>query len=107
MVSGASIRGRAAPDARRDLPRERRPPSLDYGQPRLTGTTRGTFFHRVAIRAAMPGRLSFDRVSAIYDETRSLAPRAMASVLAVLVDHSQGNRQLEVSLVYGRYDCQL
>src|SRR5256712_6864540 len=102
MVSGASIRGRAAPDARRDLPRERRPPCLDYGQPRLTGTTRGTFFHRVAIRAAMPGRLSFDRVAAIYDETRSLAPRAMARVLAVLVDQLQGRRGLEVGVGTGR-----
>ena len=51
----------------------------------------------------MPGRLSFDRVAAIYDETRSLAPRAMARVLAVLVDELQGKRVLEVGVGTGRY----
>jgi len=51
----------------------------------------------------MPGRLSFDRVAAIYDETRSLAPRAMARVLAVLVDQLQGKRVLEVGVGTGRY----
>jgi len=47
--------------------------------------------------------LSFDRVAAIYDETRSLAPRAMARVLAVLVDQLQGKRVLEVGVGTGRY----
>jgi len=51
----------------------------------------------------MPGRLSFDRVAAIYDETRSLAPRAMARILAVLVDQLQGKRVLEVGVGTGRY----
>ncbi len=51
----------------------------------------------------MPGRLSFDRVAAIYDETRSLAPRAMARVLAVLVDELQGKQVLEVGVGTGRY----
>ena len=51
----------------------------------------------------MPGRLSFDRVAAIYDETRGLAPRAMARVLAVLVDQLQGKRVLEVGVGTGRY----
>src|SRR3989442_1773213 len=45
------------------------------------------------MRDAMPGRLSFDRVAAIYDETRGLAPRAMARVLAVLADQLQGKRE--------------
>ncbi len=47
--------------------------------------------------------MSFDRVAAIYDETRSLAPRAMARVLAVLVDELQGKRVLEVGVGTGRY----
>ncbi len=51
----------------------------------------------------MPGRLSFDRVAAIYDETRGLAPRAMARVLAVLVDQLQRKRVLEVGVGTGRY----
>ncbi len=55
------------------------------------------------MRDAMPGRLSFDRIAAIYDETRGLAPRAMARVLAVLVDQLQGKRVLEVGVGTGRY----
>src|SRR5438128_2316978 len=51
----------------------------------------------------MPGRLSFDRVAAIYDETRSLAPRAMARVLAALVDELHGKRVLEIGVGTGRY----
>ncbi len=51
----------------------------------------------------MPGRLSFDRVAAVYDETRSLAPRAMSRVLAVLVDELHGKRVLEVGVGTGRY----
>ena len=51
----------------------------------------------------MPGRLSFDRVAAIYDETRGLAPRAMSRVLAVLVDELHGKRVLEVGVGTGRY----
>src|SRR2546428_13797341 len=64
---------------------------------------RGRFFHRLAIRGAMPGRLSFDRVAAIYDETRSLAPRAMARVLAVLADELHGKQVLEIGVGTGRY----
>src|SRR2546428_12240632 len=64
---------------------------------------RGRFFHRLAIRGAMPGRLSFDRVAAIYDETRSLAPRAMARVRAVLVDELHGKQVLEIGGGTGRY----
>src|SRR5437667_3660782 len=55
------------------------------------------------MRDAMPGRLSFDRVAAIYDETRSLAPRAMSRVLSVLVDELHGKRVLEVGVGTGRY----
>jgi len=51
----------------------------------------------------MPGRLSFDRIAPIYDETRSLAPRAMARVLAVLVDELHGKRVLEIGVGTGRY----
>ena len=51
----------------------------------------------------MPGRLSFDRIAPTYDETRSLAPRAMARVLAVLVDELQGKRVLEIGVGTGRY----
>jgi len=47
--------------------------------------------------------LSFDRVAAIYDETRGLAPRAMSRVLAVLVDELHGKRVLEVGVGTGRY----
>jgi len=47
--------------------------------------------------------LSFDRVAAVYDETRSLAPRAMSRVLAVLVDELHGKRVLEVGVGTGRY----
>src|SRR3989442_5006009 len=55
------------------------------------------------MRDAMPCRLSFDRVAAIYDETRRLAPRRMARVLAVLVDELRGTRVLEVGVGTGRY----
>jgi SAM-dependent methyltransferase len=51
----------------------------------------------------MPGRLSFDRVARVYDETRGLAPRAMARVLAVLVEELHGKRVLEVGVGTGRY----
>jgi SAM-dependent methyltransferase len=51
----------------------------------------------------MRGRISFDRVASIYDETRSLAPRAMASVLAVLVDELHRKRVLEIGVGTGRY----
>lgn len=51
----------------------------------------------------MPTRLSFDRVATIYDETRGLSPRAMARLLAVLVDEFQGKRILEVGVGTGRY----
>jgi SAM-dependent methyltransferase len=51
----------------------------------------------------MPGRLSFDRVATIYDETRRLSPQAMARLLAVLVDELQGRKVLEVGVGTGRY----
>lgn len=51
----------------------------------------------------MPSWLSFDRVATVYDATRSLAPRTMARVLAVLVDELRGKRVLEVGVGTGRY----
>jgi SAM-dependent methyltransferase len=51
----------------------------------------------------MPTQLSFDRVATVYDETRGLAPRAVARVLAVLVDELGGKRALEVGVGTGRY----
>src|SRR2546422_5459586 len=60
-------------------------------------------FLRLAMPGMLPGRLSFDRVAAIYDETRGLPPRAMARVLAVLVDQLQGKRVLEVGVATRRY----
>ena len=51
----------------------------------------------------MTERLSFDRVATVYDETRSLRPRALARVLAVLVDELAGKRILEVGVGTGRY----
>ncbi len=51
----------------------------------------------------MPGRLSFDRVATIYDETRGLTPRTMARLLAVLFDQLHGKRVLEVGVGTGRY----
>src|SRR2546421_1235351 len=51
----------------------------------------------------MPDRLSFDRAAAIYAETLSLAPRAMARVLAVLVDELTGKRVIEIGVDTGRY----
>jgi SAM-dependent methyltransferase len=51
----------------------------------------------------MPGRLSFDRVAAVYDVTRALSPRAMSRVLGVLVEELRGKRVLEVGVGTGRY----
>src|SRR5207302_1875128 len=51
----------------------------------------------------VPGHLSFDRVATIYDETRSLAPRAMARLLAVLVDELHRKRVLDIGVGTGRY----
>ena len=51
----------------------------------------------------LPGRISFDRVATIYDETRRLSPRAMARVLAVLVDELHRKRVLEIGVGTGRY----
>lgn len=51
----------------------------------------------------MPERLSFDRVATVYDETRGLSPRAVARVLAVLVDELGGKRVLEIGVGTGRY----
>lgn len=55
------------------------------------------------MHGVMPGRLSFDRVASIYDDTRGLAPRAMARLLAVLVDELQGQQVLEIGVGTGRY----
>src|SRR5438445_9728569 len=60
-------------------------------------------FPRAAMLRTVPGRLSFDRVATIYDETRSLAPRAMARLLAVLVDELHRKRVLEIGVGTGRY----
>ncbi len=51
----------------------------------------------------MPVRLSFDRVAAIYDETRALSPRAVSRILGVLLDQVQGKSVLEVGVGTGRY----
>src|SRR3989442_4603177 len=51
----------------------------------------------------MPGRLSFDRIATIYDETGRLAPRTMARLLAVLVDQLHGKKVLEVGVGTGRF----
>ncbi len=51
----------------------------------------------------MPGRLSFDRVATIYDETRGLPPRILSRVLGVLVDELRGKRVLEVGVGTGRF----
>src|SRR2546423_14667794 len=60
-------------------------------------------FLRLAMPGMLPGHLSFDRVATIYDETRSLPPRAMARVLAVLVDELHRKRVLEIGVGTGRY----
>ena len=51
----------------------------------------------------MPVRLSFDRVAAIYDETRALSPKVMSHVLGILVDQLLGKKVLEVGVGTGRY----
>ena len=51
----------------------------------------------------MPVRLSFDRVAAIYDETRSLSPKVISHVLGILVDQLLGRSVLEVGVGTGRY----
>src|SRR5947208_15869612 len=53
-------------------------------------------FPRAAMLRTVPGHLSFDRVATIYDETRSLAPRAMARLLAVLVDELHRSEERRV-----------
>ncbi len=53
--------------------------------------------------AAMPVRLSFDRVAAVYDETRALSPKAMSRVLGILVDQLRAKKVLEVGVGTGRY----
>src|SRR3989442_11654166 len=60
-------------------------------------------FLRPPMPGMLPGHLSFDRVATIYDETRSLPPRAMARVLAVLVDELHGKQVLEIGVGTGRY----
>src|SRR5947208_15717399 len=66
-----------------------------------TGTK--PLFPRAAMLRTVPGRLSFDRVAPMYDETRSLAPRAMAPLLAVLADELHRKRVLEIGFEAGRY----
>src|SRR3972149_6960698 len=61
-----------------------------------------TFFQPHAIRPSMPGRLSFDHVARVYDETRGLTPRVMSRLLAVLVEELQGMRVLEIGVGTGR-----
>lgn len=51
----------------------------------------------------MPVRLSFDRVAAIYDETRALSPKVVSHVLGILLDQVQGKNVLEVGVGTGRY----
>jgi len=51
----------------------------------------------------MPIRMSFDRVADIYDETRSLPPRMLSRVLAVLLEQLQGKRILEIGVGTGRF----
>jgi SAM-dependent methyltransferase len=51
----------------------------------------------------MPARMSFDRVAALYDETRTLAPRVVSRTVAVLADELQGKRVLEVGVGTGRF----
>jgi len=51
----------------------------------------------------MPVRLSFDRVAAVYDETRSLSPKVMSHVLGILVDQLLSKKVLEVGVGTGRY----
>ncbi len=51
----------------------------------------------------MPVRLSFDRVAAVYDETRALSPKVMSRVLGILVDELRGKKVLEVGVGTGRY----
>jgi SAM-dependent methyltransferase len=51
----------------------------------------------------MPVRLSFDRVAAIYDETRALPPKVMSRVLGSLVDQLLTKKVLEVGVGTGRY----
>ncbi len=51
----------------------------------------------------MPVRLSFDRVAAIYDETRALSPKVMSRVLGTLLDQLLGKSVLEIGVGTGRY----
>lgn len=51
----------------------------------------------------MPVRLSFDRVAAIYDETRALAPKVMSRILGTLLDQVLGKSVLEIGVGTGRY----
>src|SRR2546428_6035257 len=51
----------------------------------------------------MPGRISFDRVAAVYDETRGLPPTPMAKAIGVLAEELQGKRVLEIGVGTGRY----
>lgn len=64
---------------------------------------RNPFSFVVRCSPSLAKRLSFDRVATIYDETRGLAPRAMARLLGVLVDELRGKRVLEVGVGTGRY----
>lgn len=52
---------------------------------------------------AVPIRISFDRVAAVYDETRNLSPRVLSRVMGVLIDQLQGKRVLEVGVGTGRF----
>src|SRR5438132_2470012 len=84
--------GRPASVARKD----------EHARNQFRPGTKPLFPHAAMLRP-VPGRLSFDRVATIYDETRSLAPRAMARLLAVLVDELHRKRVLEIGVGTGRY----
>src|SRR5436190_5667778 len=51
----------------------------------------------------MAERVSFDRVAAVYDETRGLPPTPMAKAIGVLAEELQGKAVLEIGVGTGRY----
>ncbi len=51
----------------------------------------------------MAERISFDRVAAVYDETRGLPPTPLAKAIGVLAEGLQGKTVLEIGVGTGRY----
>jgi len=51
----------------------------------------------------MAERISFDRVAAVYDETRGLPPTPLAKAIGVLAEDLQGKTVLEIGVGTGRY----